>query len=152
MGASVVLYRGIEKTINSRGKACLASTIDGSDPAINEYVPVIEEMKDKIGDLFIKSGFMLPEDLMEDLYQYYLDTGIGSGSNDILEPNQLRELAYHLVDVIDLFDMDYDEAEDPLVLDEWVTIKNLFSSYAEDIDDDLLTYVMRYAIEKGAFQ
>ncbi len=133
MGASVVLYRGIEKTINNQNSN-------------------IDEKKDKIADLFVKSGFMLPGDLMEDLYEYYLDSGIGSGSKDITEPDQLRELAYHLVDVIDLFDMDYDENKDPLVLDEWVTIKTLFSSYADDIDDELLTYIMQFAIEKGAFR
>ena len=133
MGASVVLYRGIEKTINKQD--------------IN-----LEEQKDIIADLFIKSGFMLPEDLMEDLYQFYLDTGTGSGSSIISKPDQLRELAYHLVDVIDLFDMDYDEKKDPLVVEEWVTIKNLFSNYADDIDDELLTYIMQLAIEKGAFR
>lgn len=138
MGASVVLYRGIEKIINSRGERPFASTI--------------EEMKNKIADLFIKSGFMLPEDLMEDLFQFYLDTGTGSGSNNITEPDQLRELAYHLVDVLDLFDMDYDEKKDPLIMDEWVTIKTLFSSYSDDIADDLLTYIMQFAIEKGAFR
>jgi len=133
MGASVVLYRGIEKTINNQNSN-------------------IDEMKDKIADLFIQSGFMLPGDLMEDLYEYYLESGIGSGSKDIKDPDQLRELAYHLVDVIDLFDMDYDENKDPLVLDEWVTVKTLFSSYADDIDDELLTYIMQFAIGKGAFQ
>lgn len=139
MGASIILYRGIEKIINSRGKACLASTLDG--PA-----PTLEEMKDKIGDLFMKSGFMLPEDLMEDLYQYYID------SHTITDSDHFRDLAYHLVDVIDLFSMDYDEAKDPIKLDEWVVIKDIFSTYAGDIDDELLTYVMQFAIEKGAFR
>jgi hypothetical protein len=133
MGASVVLYRGIEKTINNQ--------------VIN-----FDEKKDKIADLFIKSGFMLPEELMEDLYLYYLESAWGTGSKEITEPDQLRDLAYHLVDVIDLFDMDYDEGKNPLVLDEWKSIKNLFSSYADDIDDELLTYVMQFAIGKGAFR
>ena len=133
MGASVVLYRGIEKTIKNR-----ETTID--------------EKKDRIADLFVKSGFMLPEELMEDLYQYYLEIAWGCESNEITEPDQLRELGYHLVDVIDLFDMDYDEGKDPLVLDEWVTIKNLVSNYADDIADDLLTYLMQFAIGKGAFR
>ncbi|RKX87665.1 MAG: hypothetical protein DRP58_02330 [Spirochaetes bacterium] len=133
MGASVVLYRGIEKTIKNMESS-------------------MENKKDTIADLFVKSGFMLPEDLVEDLYQYYLDTGWGSDTNDISEPDQLRELGYHLVDVIDLFDMDYDEKKDPLVLEEWITIKNMFSTYADDIEDDLLTYVMQFAIAKGAFR
>jgi len=133
MGASVVLYRGIEKTINNQ-----EINFDGK--------------KDRITDLFVKSGFMLPEELMEDLFQYYLEIAWGSAAGKITEPEQLRELAYHLVDVIDLFDMDYDSGKDPLVLDEWVTIKNLISNYAEDVDDDLLTYVMQLAIEKGAFR
>ena len=133
MGASVVLYRGIEKTINNQD--------------IN-----FDEKKDRIADFFVKSGFMLPEELMEDLFQYYLEIAMVSEAGEISEPDQLRDLAYHLVDVIDLFDMDYDAVKDPLVLDEWITIKNLFSNYAEDIDDDLLTYIMQLAIEKGAFR
>ncbi len=134
MGASFVLYRGIEKTINNQE---------------NNF----EEKKDIIGDLFTQSGFMLPEDLMEDLYQFYLDSGGRDRSRPVpTDSDSLRELAYHLVDVIDLFDMDYDEAKDSVKLHEWITIKNLVSSYAEDIDDDLLTYIMQFAIEKGAFR
>ncbi len=133
MGSSVLLYRGIEKTINNRN-------IDFIDKQV------------KIAELFRKSGFMLPEDLMEDLFQYYLDSAWGTKSSEITEPDQLRDLAYHLVDVIDLFDMDYDNVKDPLTLEEWITVKDLFSSYAENIDDELLTYVMKFAIEKGAFK
>ena len=72
MGASQTLYRGIEKIINSRDRSRPVPTIDGSDPVINEPDPILEDKKDKIGDLFIKSGFMLPEDLLEDLYQLQL--------------------------------------------------------------------------------
>ncbi len=133
MGSSVLLYRGIEKTINNRN-------IDFIDKQVI------------IAELFRKSGFMLPEELMEDLFQYYLDSAWGTESSEITEPDQLRDLAYHLVDVIDLFDMDYDNIKDPLILEEWITVKDLFSSYAENIDDELLTYVMKFAIEKGAFR
>ena len=133
MGASVVLYRGIEKTINNQE---------------NNF----EEKIDMIGDLFTQSGFMLPEDLMEDLYQFYLDPGRGERPFAPTDSNSLRNLGYHLVDVIDLFDMDYDNAKDSIKLDEWITIKDLVSSYAADIDDELLTYVMQFAIEKGAFR
>jgi len=133
MGASVLLYRGIEKTINNRD-------ID--------YI----SKQNKIAELFLKSGFMLPEDLMEDLFQYYIDKENAKEQNTEINLDQLRELAYHFVDIVDLFDMDYDDEKDPLVLEEWINIKDLFSSYAENIDDELLTYVMKIAIEKGAFQ
>ncbi len=125
----MVLYRGIEKTVSN----------------IEEG---FEEKKNKIGDLFIKSGFMVPDDLLEDLFQFYIDRGDLQDLND----DSLRNFAYHLVDVIDLFSMDYDLAKDSLELDEWVTLRNLFSTYSDDIDDDLLTYVMQLAIEKGAFR
>ena len=140
MGASQTLYRGIEKIINSRDRSRPVPTIDGSDPNL-------KDKKDKIGDLFIKSGFMLPEDLLEDLYQFYIDSG-----DPVTDSDHLRDLAYHLVDVIDLFDMDYDNIKDPVKLEEWIVIKDLFSAYAADIDDDLLTYIMQFAIEKGAFR
>ena len=138
MGASTVLYRGIEKIINSRDARSCVSTI--------------EDMKDKICDLFIKSGFMLPVDLMKDLFRFYIDSGRDEQPLAPTDSDSLRDLAYHLVDVIDLFDMDYDNIKDPVKLEEWIVIKDLFSAYAADIDDDLLTYVMQYAIEKGAFR
>ncbi len=133
MGASVLLYRGIEKTINNRDIDYIAK-------------------QNKIAELFLKSGFMLPEDLMEDLFQYYIDKENAKEQNTEINLDQLRELAYHFVDIVDLFDMDYDDEKDPLALEEWINIKDLFSSYAENIDDELLTYVMKIAIEKGAFQ
>jgi len=133
MGASVLLYRGIEKTINNRD------------------IDSIDKQK-KIAELFQKSGFMLPEDLMEDLFHYYIDKENAKRQNTDINLDQLRELAYHFVDIIDLFDMDYDDIKDPLTLEEWITIKDLFSSYAENIDDELLTYIMKFAIEKGAFR
>ena len=133
MGASVLLYRGIEKTINNRDIEFIAK-------------------QEKIAELFIKSGFMLPGNFMEDLFQYYIDRENAEGQNADINLDQLRELAYHFVDIIDLFDMDYDDVKDPLTLEEWITIKDLFSSYAENIDDELLTYIMKFAIEKGAFR
>ncbi|MCD6397568.1 MAG: hypothetical protein J7L71_08505 [Spirochaetaceae bacterium] len=133
MGASVLLYRGIEKTINNRDIDSIAK-------------------QEKLAELFIKSGYMLPGNFMEDLFQYYIDQENVKGQNIGINLDQLRELAYHFVDIIDLFDMDYDDVKDPLTLEEWITIKDLFSSYAENIDDELLTYVMKFAIEKGAFR
>lgn len=144
MGVSAILYRGIEKIINNR---------DGSQSA-----SAIDDKKNKIGDLFIKSGSLLPEDLMEDLCHFYIDSGSDTVHRDrnphtyASDSDSLRNFAYHLVDVLDLLSMDYDEVKDPLKLDEWIAIKDLFSSYAADIDDELLTYVMRLAIEKGAFR
>ena len=129
MGGAAVLYRGIEKTIGN-------------------FESSFEDKKNKIGDLFVKSGFMVPGDLMEDLFQFYLEKGYVIDQN----MDSLRDFAYHLVDVIDLFSMDYDSAKDPVNLDEWVLIRNLFSSYADGIDDDLLTYIMQLALEKGAFR
>jgi len=133
VGASLLLYRGIEKTINNRDIDSIAK-------------------QEKLAELFIKSGYMLPGNFMEDLFQYYIDQENVKGQNIGINLDQLRELAYHFVDIIDLFDMDYDDVKDPLTLEEWITIRDLFSSYAENIDDELLTYVMKFAIEKGAFR
>jgi hypothetical protein len=133
MGASVILYRGIEKIINNR-----ELDFDGK--------------KERIADLFINSGSMVPEELIDDLFIYYVDSGFGDNSGDVCDSDQLRDLAYHLVDVVDLFSLDYDNVKDSLSIDEWITIKDLFSAYAEKIDDELLTYVMRCAVENGAFR
>ncbi len=125
MGASRILYRGIEKALK--------------DPDV-----ALEEKRKKIEDLFISCLVTVPKSMGRDLFAYYL-TRTGKTEEN------LRNLAYHLVDVADLFDEEYDSKNDPLDEGEWVMIKELTNAYAAEIEDDVLTYVMRLVIEKGVF-
>lgn len=125
MGASRILYRGIEK-------------------ALKEQDESLEHKRKKIEALFIRSIPDIPEGMVREMFAYYLSRTGGSVEN-------LRNLAYHLIDVADLFAGEYDTRNNPLDDDEWRVIRDFTNNHAQDIDDDILTYVMQLVIENGAF-
>lgn len=125
MGISRVLYRGIEKALKDR-----------EEP--------LESKRNKIRDLFTAAVPDIPENMAKELFAYYL-----TRTGDSVE--NLRNLAYHLVDVADLFSEDYDTRNNPLDEGEWRMIRDLTNAYAVNIEEDILTYVMRLVIANGAF-
>ncbi len=125
MSASRILYRGIEK-------------------ALKEQDESLEKKRKKIEDLFIRSVPDVPAGMVSQMFVYYLSRTGGSVEN-------LRNLAYHLIDVADLFAGEYDTRNNPLDEEEWRAIRDFTNNYAQDIDEDILTYVMQLVIENGAF-
>jgi len=124
MSSSRILYRGIERVLK------------GKEP--------VEEEKKKIANLFIQSLVTIPEGMGRDLFSYYLARTGKSEEN-------LRNLAYHLVEVVDLFNGEYDDKNNPLDEGEWLIIRDLMNAYAAEIEEDILTYVMALIVEKGFF-
>ncbi len=122
MNSSRILYRGIEKALK------------GTDS--------VEEKRKRIEDLFVRSLITLPKGMGKDLFGYYLTRTGKSVEN-------LRNLAYHLIDVVDLFNGEYDEKNDPVDEGEWIVIRDLTNAYAVDIEEDILTSVMALVVEKG---
>ncbi len=122
MSSARILYLGIEKALKGESS--------------------MEEKRKKIEDLFVRSLITLPKGMGKDLYGYYL-TRTGKTVEN------LRNLAYHLVDVVELFNEAYDTKKDPLDEGEWTVIRDLVNAYAADIEEDILTYVMALVVEKG---
>ena len=122
MSSSRILYRGIEKALKGPES--------------------IEDKRKKIEELFIAALITIPGSMGRDLYGYYL-TRTGKTEEN------LRNLAYHLVDVVDLFNEEYNTKADPLDAGEWTVIGELTNAYAVEIEDDILTYVMALIVEKG---
>lgn len=54
-------------------------------------------------------------------------------------------------DILDLFAMDYDELGKPLTKEDWDTVNDLVSPYDQDLDMDLLQYLMVQVVENGIF-
>ena len=52
-------------------------------------------------------------------------------------------------DVLDLMQQQYDEENDPLSKEDWETIREIVSTYAVDLDMDLVTYIMQLVVERG---
>ena len=54
--------------------------------------------------------------------------------------------------IIELFNFEFDPKEDNYIMNEdWDFIKETVSDYALDLDDQTLTYIMWFVVEKGRF-
>ncbi len=80
------------------------------------------------------------EDLGRELFDYC------TGLEPIEEPQ-----AEKLADMLDLFHRDYDSSYNRLNLEDWSYLKELVNGFAEEMDMDTLTYVMRQIVEAGLF-
>ncbi len=56
-----------------------------------------------------------------------------------------------LADMVDIFNLDYDETVDRLEEEDWTYLKDLVNSWALDMDMDVVTYVMQLVVSAGVF-
>ena len=103
----------------------------------NEKGEIGDPEKDII-ELFVKR-FPLPPAMAEDLALYVMSIG---------EKERAVEVAY---DLEALFSAAFDVNETVLTPEDWEAVRDLANGYGEEIDLDLLTYVMRKVVEYGAF-
>ncbi len=80
----------------------------------------------------------IAESILEDLYYKYC-----SGSENVFDS------AKSLSDVVELFNCDYDEVNDPLKEEDWIYVRNIVNASADELDMDTVTYIMRLIVEKG---
>ena len=104
-----------------------------------------EEIRREIAHAFDLVLSHLPEDLRIDLFDYLMEryperTGTYAG---------LFDYAEYLGDVIDLFNLEYDEQADPLFREDWDYIRDSVSDFALELDMDLVNYVMQLVVAKG---
>lgn len=97
------------------------------------------ELNEELKELFIKS-LGQPEDLALDLFDFVLD------GKDLEDSNVIR-----LSDLVDLFQMNYDDSFNNLAKDDWVYLKDLVNGWALEMDMDIVTYVMQNVVDAGAF-
>ena len=108
----------------------------------------LEKVTAVVRKAFVGSLGFLPDGLIYDLFDYYM---IRYENNQDSSTDKYS-LFYHLGDVIDLFDQEYDEDGDPLNSEEWDYIKETMNEYADRIDMKLVTYIMRILVSKKMFQ
>ena len=51
--------------------------------------------------------------------------------------------------VVELFDENYEVAEDDLSDAEWETVRQCVDDFALDLDTHLITYIMRFVVKRG---
>ena len=98
-----------------------------------------EEFLKELEELF-KKALGLPEDFSSELMDYCYP---GSEVDD--------KYFDKLADMVDIFNMEYDENVDTLEKEDWIYLKDLVNSWALDMDMDLVTYVMQLVVSAGVF-
>ena len=81
-----------------------------------------------------------PGDLALDVWDYVLDCG------DLEDSHILR-----LSDMVDLFQMDYDDRFNSLSRDDWKYLKDLVNGWAAEMNMDIVSYIMQRIMDRGAF-
>ncbi|MDC7233281.1 MAG: hypothetical protein PQJ58_08610 [Spirochaetales bacterium] len=97
------------------------------------------ELLEQIKELFGRS-LGQPEELALDIFDYIMAGGD-------LEDSHVTRLS----DMIDLFQMDYDEGFNSLETEDWSYLKDLVNGWALEMDMDVVTYVMQRVVDAGAF-
>lgn len=89
----------------------------------------------------------IPEELKTEVYEYFFDQ-----YGELLNRRQTIDmLAEKLRSIVELFTFEFDSDDDSLSDDDWDFIKETVSDYALDLDDQTLTYIMRFVVERGGF-
>jgi hypothetical protein len=88
----------------------------------------------------------VPDELKVEMYEYFIEQ-YGENGED---RRTIDELAEKLRAVVELFNFELND-EEALSDDDWDFIKETVSDYALDLDDETLTYIMRFVVERGGF-
>ena len=103
----------------------------------NYYADKTIDVEQDIKDLLTKN-VPVSESLLDDLYTKYCS-----------DSDNLFDSARSLSDIVDLFNGEYDEDSDPLKEEDWVYVRNLVTACADELDMEIVTYIMRLIVDKG---
>ena len=103
----------------------------------NFYSGVTADVESDIKELLYKN-MDVDESVCDDLYFRYC----GNSEN-------IFDSAETLSDIVDLFNGEYDEVNDPLKEEDWIYIRNIVDASAEELNLEIITYIMRLVVDKG---
>jgi hypothetical protein len=103
----------------------------------NYYADKNTDINKEIKELLYKN-VSLDESALDDVFFKYCD-----------ESDNIFDSAFYLSDIVDLFNEEYDEVNDPLIEEDWLYIKNIVDASAEDMNLDTITYIMRLIVDRG---
>jgi len=78
--------------------------------------------------------------ICDDLYFRYCE-----GKENLFDSAEI------LADIVDLFNCQYDEEEDPLSEEDWMYVRNIVNASADEMDMDVITYIMRLIVDRGLY-
>jgi hypothetical protein len=107
------------------------------------------------------TGF--PEAMNVDLFGFFIGSAVDAVPDSVPDSDAAADAvpdAYSRIDtivsaaeklqrVVELFDENYEVAEDDLSDAEWETVRQCVDDFALDLDTHLLTYIMRFVVKRG---
>lgn len=111
----------------------------------------LQQVEGRLRDAFGRALKGLPVELVEELFDFFLDRTSRAKAPTEAEGFSGPELVEEFLGtaaVVDLFNRDYDTEEDPLTDEEWRFIAEVVPDYGLEMDMATLEYVMSHLVER----
>lgn len=105
----------------------------------------VGELSDRLEQAFLRCMPGVPDTLVYDLLYHFT----GRFTAPPADTESVLESADRLMRVVELFDMDLDDREEPFSADDWRFIREAVSEAAVVMDERVLTYVMQEIVSRG---
>jgi hypothetical protein len=102
-------------------------------------------LREQVDAAFRHSISGMPPEMVEELFQHFYDRAVPEDTPFYIAIERLEVLG----DVVDLLNNDYDDEADPFTAADWEAVRDIVSSYAVDLDMNLVNYVMTRVVEHG---
>ncbi len=103
-----------------------------------------QELQKEIRKIFLSNISTIPKNMVFDIFAYFL----GEVENSERFKDEY-DLAYYLSSVVDLFNTELDEVNDNLIDNDWVAIREICSEFSNEIDENILMYIMQKILAHG---
>ncbi len=111
--------------------------------ALRGQPKLIPDQLQQIEELTVRHVPGVPRDLARDLFAALTDTPVQSAE-------EIETLIQTLADMVDLFAQQYDDNADPFGTREWEILRDLVDSYAQELDVEVIQYVMERVVSHKA--
>ena len=98
----------------------------------------------KLGESFVSCVPYIPENLKYDVAAYFRGAYAPNETMD-----EINTVASKLLDVVFLFEREYERAEATFSESDWAYIRDIVSEFAIELDQEVLTYVMQQVVSRG---
>lgn len=110
-----------------------------------------QQVEGRLRDAFGRALSSIPMELVEELFDFFLDRTsrvmVRAEAEGGTRPELVEEFLKTAA-VVDLFSRDYDTEEDPLTEEEWRFIAEVVPDYGLEMDMATLEYVMSHLVER----
>lgn len=101
------------------------------------YDKEIYEFEGEFPSIFIDCCRILSEDVASEIYNRFVT----------YSDREFKEALYHLVNLFELFEENYDVENDPLTDEEWEYLKMVVNDSTDELGMELVQYIMQVMLD-----